>query len=70
MNTRHILAVSIATLSSFAVSAHGATLFWDGNDSIINSASDNSSAAAMNWLSGGNWDDGGGVRAACRMDCK
>ena len=58
MNTRHILAVSIATLSVFAVSAHGATLFWDGNDSIINSASDNSSAAAMNWLSGGNWDDG------------
>ncbi len=58
MKTKHILALSIATLSSLAVSAHGATWFWDGNESIINSASDNTSAAAMNWLSGGNWDNG------------
>lgn len=58
MNKRRILTLSIATLSSFVVSAHGATWFWDGNQSIINGASDNSSAAAMNWLSGGNWDNG------------
>ncbi len=58
MNKRRILTLSIATLSSFSVSAHGATWFWDGNDSIINSASDNSSTSAMNWLNGGNWDNG------------
>lgn len=53
MNKRRILTLSIATLSSFSVSAHGATWFWDRNDSIINSASDNSSTSAMNWLNGG-----------------
>ncbi len=58
MNTRRILALSIVTLSSFAVSARGATWFWDGNDSNINSISDNTSTAPMNWLNGGNWDDG------------
>ena len=58
MKIRHILALSITTLSSFAVPSHGSTWFWDGNESIINSASDNTSAAAMNWLSGGNWDNG------------
>ena len=58
MNKRRILALSIATISSFTVSARGATWFWDGNNSIINSASDNTSTSPMNWLSGGNWDNG------------
>lgn len=31
---------------------------WDGNQSTVNDASDNSSTSPLNWLSGGNWDDG------------
>ena len=57
MKTPAVLVLSIATLA-FAVPSRGASLFWDGNQSIINSASDNTSSAAMNWLNGGNWDDG------------
>jgi autotransporter-associated beta strand protein len=34
------------------------TFYWDGNMASANSTSDNSSTAAMNWLSGGKWDNG------------
>jgi autotransporter-associated beta strand protein len=34
------------------------TLYWDGGASTVNGASDNASTSAMNWLSGGNWDNG------------
>jgi fibronectin-binding autotransporter adhesin len=37
---------------------HAATLYWDGDSSTVNAASDNTSIAPMNWLSGGNWDNG------------
>lgn len=32
--------------------------YWDGNASAANSASDNTFTAAMDWLNGGNWDNG------------
>jgi hypothetical protein len=59
MNQRHLLALSFASLASFAISARGATLYWDGNANTINGASDNTSITDMNWLNGGNWDTGG-----------
>ncbi len=58
MNQHHLLALSFASLAAFAVSARGATLFWDGNANTINAASDNTSITDMNWLNGGNWDTG------------
>ena len=58
MNQRHLLALSLACLTTFAISAHGGTLYWDGNANTINAASDNTSITDMNWLNGGNWDNG------------
>jgi autotransporter-associated beta strand protein len=34
------------------------TFFWDGNVASANSTSNNSTTASMNWLNGGNWDNG------------
>ena len=52
------LRIPILLAVHLGVTSQAATLYWDGDSTLVNSASDNTSGAAMNWLSGGNWDDG------------
>lgn len=47
-----------AAMLSFAGVLPAATLYWDGSSSTVNGASDNTSTGDMNWLNGGNWDNG------------
>ena len=51
------LALSVFVLSGRNVRGQ-AYWWWDGNVSIVDSASDNTGTAPTNWLSGGNWDNG------------
>ena len=53
-----VMMTALLSLVFFGQTANAAILWWDGNASTTNSASDNSSTTGMNWLSGGNWDDG------------
>jgi autotransporter-associated beta strand protein len=57
---RQLSAVILAAfllLPYMAQEAAAAVLFWDGNSSVLNGQSDNTSDSSMNWLNGGNWDD-------------
>ena len=49
---------ALIPLAVGACCVRAATLHWDGDSSTVNAASDNTSIAPMNWLSGGNWDNG------------
>jgi autotransporter-associated beta strand protein len=48
----------LAIQAGFSGLAQAGTLWWDGASNTVNSASDNATTTAQNWLSGGNWDDG------------
>jgi autotransporter-associated beta strand protein len=53
-----VAGIALAVYTGFSTVAQAATLWWDGVASTVNSASDNATTTAQNWLSGGNWDDG------------
>lgn len=55
--------ISMCLTAGFALAlgaqnAVATTLWWDGATATTNSASDNTTTTAQNWLSGGNWDNG------------
>jgi autotransporter-associated beta strand protein len=56
--TAHRFPALAAICMAMSGAASAVTQYWDGNATTINSASDNTSTSAMNWLSGGNWDNG------------
>jgi autotransporter-associated beta strand protein len=59
MNKRFATVTGLLLLTIFAAQTlQAATLYWDGSASSVNGQSDNTSTTAMNWLGGGNWDDG------------
>lgn len=45
-------------LAAGTQNSSAANMWWDGSASNANSASDNATTTAQNWLSGGNWDNG------------
>jgi autotransporter-associated beta strand protein len=53
-----VASLAFAACAGLAHVAQAATVWWDGGASTVNSASDNATTTAQNWLSGGNWDDG------------
>lgn len=53
-----LFACSVTSVLALSSSAFADTQYWDGTTNVTLGASDNTTTAAQNWLSGGNWDNG------------
>jgi len=59
-----MLAGLVVAFALAANSARAANLWWDGSSSgTANGTSVNTTTTALNWLSGGNWDNGSTIAA-------